>query len=499
MLFELFSSGLAWTVIAIVGVLYHLTTKQRSIFPIVNDYPGDFFRRKAYHEYSKNAKKLIADGLAKHGGPITIIVPGGTKVVLPSALSDWVKTNRDLDHQELVREEYFAQYPGFEAQFTLHSSGRMLIDLLRTRLSQNAAVLPTVNQHIAPALQHHWGDIEVWHTINWDDDTTGIISRAAASVFVGPEKAADAEWQTVVQAYVREFFAAVGDLHTWRAPLRPIMQWFLPHSSACRDLIRRARIIMNDVIQKREQEAKDAEIQDSEAPIYNDVVAWTMQVPGNKHPAGDVQLALAMAALFTTTELFKQILIDIATHPELVEPLRQEIRNSLSNHGLGLAALANMELLDSVMKESQRQVPPTVGLERKVIRDTSLPDGTRLPRGTHIMVDSSDMWSPKVHENPDVYDGYRFLKRRRAGNKASQFVQSSQEHNVFGGGRHICPGRFFASDELKLCLAHILLKYDLRLKDGSCSRPVQFGVFVGVDPMAQLEVRRRAEPEDCII
>lgn len=359
MLFELFSSGLAWTVIAIVGVLYHLTTKQRSIFPIVNDYPGDFFRRKAYHEYSKNAKKLIADGLAKHGGPITIIVPGGTKVVLPSALSDWVKTNRDLDHQELVREEYFAQYPGFEAQFTLHSSGRMLIDLLRTRLSQNAAVLPTVNQHIAPALQHHWGDIEVWHTINWDDDTTGIISRAAASVFVGPEKAADAEWQTVVQAYVREFFAAVGDLHTWRAPLRPIMQWFVPHSSACRDLIRRARIIMNDVIQKREQEAKDAEIQDSEAPIYNDVVAWTMQVPGNKHPAGDVQLALAMAALFTTTELFKQILIDIATHPELVEPLRQEIRNSLSNHGLGLAALANMELLDSVMKESQRQVPPT--------------------------------------------------------------------------------------------------------------------------------------------
>jgi hypothetical protein len=235
----------------------------------------------------------------------------------------------------------------------------MLIDLLRTKLSQNAAILSTVNQHIAPALQHHWGDSEEWHTIHWDDDTTGIISRAAASVFVGPEKAADAEWQTVVQAYVREYFAAVGDLHTWRAPLRPIVHWFLPHSSACRDLTRRARIIMHEVVQKREREAKDAEIKGSEAPRYDDVVAWTMQVPGNKHPAGDVQLALAMAALFTTTELFKQILIDIATHPELVEPLRQEIKVSLSDHGLGLAALAKMELLDSVMKESQRQVPPT--------------------------------------------------------------------------------------------------------------------------------------------
>jgi cytochrome P450 len=140
-----------------------------------------------------------------------------------------------------------------------------------------------------------------------------------------------------------------------------------------------------------------------------------------------------------------------------------------------------------------------VGLERKVVRDTSLPDGTRLPRGTHIMVDSSDMWSPEIHQNPDTYDGYRFLKRRRAGDRASQFVQSSREHNVFGGGRHICPGRFFASDELKLCLVHILLKYDLRLKDGYCSSSVQFGVFVVVDPTAQLEVRRREETKDFIV
>lgn len=357
MFIELLFHGFVWSFIALFADLLFFFPKQSPVFPIVNNYPGDFLRRKAYREYNKNARKLIADGLAKYRGPITLLVPGGMKIVLPSALSDWVKTNRNLDHQELVREEYFAHYPGFEAQYAVHSPDRMLIDLLRTKMSQNEAVLPTINRHVGMALQDHWGNSELWHAISWDKDTTGIISRAAASVFVGPEKAADPDWQTLVQTYVREYFTAVGELHAWRAPLRPIVHWFLPRMSACRKLIRQARAVMDDLVHKRKQEAKSAQNQGLEAPQYNDAVAWTQEISSNTLPAGDIQLALAMAALFTTTELFKQILIDIAQHPGLVVTLRQEIKKSLSSHGLGLAALGNMELLDSVMKESQRHTP----------------------------------------------------------------------------------------------------------------------------------------------
>lgn len=134
-----------------------------------------------------------------------------------------------------------------------------------------------------------------------------------------------------------------------------------------------------------------------------------------------------------------------------------------------------------------------MGLERKVIRDTTIPDGTILPKGSHVMVDSRSLWSP------EDYDGYRFLKRRQVGDKTSLFVQSSNDHNVFGGGRHICPGRFFASNELKICLAHVLLKYDFRLKDGYFPKPLQLGVYAMVDPAVQLEVRRRKEFEDPLL
>lgn len=357
MILEFFSCAFGWTFIAIVVGFYCLIPKQRPIFPVVNDYPGDIFRRKAYQEYCKNAKQLIAEGFAKYNGPITLLVPNGMKIVLPSVLSDWVKTNRDLDHQELVREEYFAHFPGFEAQYAAHSPDRMLIDLLRTKLSQNEEILPTINQHVAAALQHHWGESDSWHTIDWDKDTTGIISLAAASVFVGPEKASDPEWQALVQTYVREFFAAVDELHTWRAPFRPIVQWFLPHTSACRVLVRRARVIIRDVVNRRAEETEVAQRQGRNAPRYNDVLSWTLDISSNKLPAGDIQLALAMAALFTTSEVLRQILIDIAKHPELTAPLRQEIKQSISDHGFCQAALQKMELLDSVMKESQRQIP----------------------------------------------------------------------------------------------------------------------------------------------
>ncbi|KAF9869843.1 hypothetical protein CkaCkLH20_12642 [Colletotrichum karsti] len=354
MLANFFSSVLACTIIAVISRVYFLCTRRRRDFPVVNDYPGDLFRKRAYQDYNDNAKQLIANGFSRYNGPFAILVPGGMKIILPSSLSDWVKTNRNLDHHQLVREEYFAGYPGFEAQQAVHSSDRMMINLLRGKLSQNEAVLPIVNQHIATALYEHWGDSKSWHVIEWNEDTTGIISKAAACVFVGPEKACDPEWQVLIQAYVREYFAAVGELRSWPALLRPIVQWFLPHSTACRAIVPKVRAIMRSVVEKRRQKAEAAAEHGAEPPQYNDFVAWSCSAPTNTLEPGDLQLGLAMAALFTTSELLRQILIDIAQHSELITPLREEITQVLNSSGLGLAGLDSLELLDSVMKESQR-------------------------------------------------------------------------------------------------------------------------------------------------
>jgi len=131
------------------------------------------------------------------------------------------------------------------------------------------------------------------------------------------------------------------------------------------------------------------------------------------------------------------------------------------------------------------------GFERLVIRDTTLPDGTVLEKGTHIAVHSRDMWSSNVYDNPNDYDPWRFVNRRKAGVTGSQFVQSNREHNAFGTGRHQCPGRFFANNELKLCFLRVLLGYDVRMAKDYTPKHMHFGLVPIADPAARIEIRRR--------
>ncbi|GAB1310987.1 Ent-kaurene oxidase [Madurella fahalii] len=494
MLLEFFSSVHTWTVLAILTTLactFMLRPRRRPAFPIVNKYPSDFFGRRAYHEVRENASRLIIEGLAKYQGPITVAIPYSQKIVLPSSLVGWVKSNKDLDHKQLVREDFFSGIPGFEGLSVLHDPDEMLIGVIKTKMGQNDSTMAAMNASLAKGLQALWGNHQTWHTIDWQKDTMGIIARAASSVFVGPEKADDPEWLDLVQSYVLAYFTGVSDLHRYPPWSRSIVHWFLPSAIACRKYVARARAIMNEVLRKRQQEIKSAELEGKEHPEYNDALAWAQAASGGKAEAGDVQLSLAMAALFTTTELFRQLLIDIARHAELVEPLKNEVLEQISAHGISVAATTNMVLLDSFMKESQRLSSALVALERIASKDTALPDGKVIPRGSHIMVDSTDLWNPAVYPNPNQFDGHRFLRKRQEGDKSSQFVQSSPDYNVFGGGRHICPGRFFASNELKLTLVHILFKYEIRLAKSYAPKNIQRGFYAMVDPNTQLEVRRK--------
>ncbi|KAH7262813.1 cytochrome P450 [Fusarium tricinctum] len=485
-------TSIACALLAIlVGVL--ISTNKRPKFSIINDYPKDFLKRSAYNEYSTNAITLLKAGAAKYGNvPFAVLVPNGVKIILPPSLVGWVKSSKDLDHQQLVRDEFFANIPGFDVQFVLHHPNRMVINMIQGKLSKTDKTLPILTEHLQAGLSEIWGEEKSWKLLDWEDGTTGIISRAAASIFVGPELASDPDWQRVSRAYVTDYFAAVGEMHAWNPWLRNIVHWHLPHASACRAGLKRAREMVNKVVEKRRQEVEIAKLNGQASPTYYDALAWTLENPvGNEFEPGDVQLALAMAALFTTTEVFRQVLIEIARRPEYVEPLREEIRGAIVDGKITGASLVNMQLLDSFMKESQRQIPQLVIMERLVTRDTRLPNGTVLPQGTHIGVDGRENWNPDIFENPNDFDGRRFLKRRQAGDSSGQFVQSSPEHAHFGMGKHQCPGRFFAGSELKLCLAEIMLQYDIRLKEGYSPQVMQNGFMTISDPFAQVQVRRR--------
>ncbi|KAH0286128.1 putative cytochrome P450 [Aureobasidium namibiae CBS 147.97] len=477
--------GYALVVIVLTTIFYRFNTKQQLSFPIVNSYCGDRDQKKAHQQYQANAKELIANGIKDHGSPIVIKTPQGTKLILPSSLTEWVKNNKDLDHVEHVKEDYFSGYPGFDGQTALHHPSHILTTVIKSKLSKNDGAVPVLNAHIVEALGQRWTESEAWHAIDWHQDTTSIVSTAAASIFVGPRLAKNQEWVDLTVTYVLDFFTAIGQLHQWPASLRPIAQRFNALSNRCRSNMKRARIIMQEENVKRNADRANSHVD------YNDAFEWITKAAGGRPvDMAAQQLGLGVAALFTTSEALRQTILEIAAHPDLISSLREEIEQAVLESGWTMAALFKMKLLDSVMKEGQRTLPPIVSLERKALRDTIMPDGGKVPKGTHIAVDSSLMWDENIYNSAKTFKGHRYLELRDSGASSQVFTASSKEHTSFGLGRSICPGRFFADTELKLCLAHMLLNYDLRLQEGYKPKPMYSGFYGMVDPFAKIEVRR---------
>lgn len=177
--------------------------------------------------------------------------------------------------------------------------------------------------------------------------------------------------------------------------------------------------------------------------------------------------------------MFFRTLYQLAVRPELVKEIREEIRrvNEAFHGDLSPVALHEMKLLDSVLKEAQRLNPTTPShFHRYVERDVTLKDGTLLPAGMTIeSIFAPPLFDASVYPNPETFDPYRFLKLRsgqvpdpyKYKNKEQySFSHATKENLAWGYGAHVCPGRYFANNEIKLILARMLLRYDIQMPGG---------------------------------
>lgn len=137
-------------------------------------------------------------------------------------------------------------------------------------------------------------------------------------------------------------------------------------------------------------------------------------------------------------------------------------------------------------------------MHRLALADVTLSDGTVIPKGTKCAVRSTKRLDPTVYENPNVFDGRRFMRMRDVPEKANQahLVTTSTEALGFGHGLHACPGRFFAANELKIALVHLLLKYDLKPTEDFVHTVMELGFDLRVDPATRILVRRRVAEID---
>lgn len=124
-----------------------------------------------------------------------------------------------------------------------------------------------------------------------------------------------------------------------------------------------------------------------------------------------------------------------------------------------------------------------------------LSDGVTLPKNSLTLVSADKHWSADIYQNPQTFDGHRFYNERKLSGKenVSQLVSVSPNHMGFGFGLHACPGRFFASEEIKIAFCHIIMKYDMEVVPDSTIEPRKYGLSLLSSPTARLRIRRRQE------
>lgn len=103
----------------------------------------------------------------------------------------------------------------------------------------------------------------------------------------------------------------------------------------------------------------------------------------------------------------------------------------------------------------------------------------------------------------DEFHPWRFsdLRAHPGEENKHQLVTTTTESTVFGHGRWACPGRFFASNEIKAILVQLLKRYDIGVgpagqgegEGGEWKRPATFRVEMGYypDPTASVYFRDR--------
>ncbi|GAB1210898.1 hypothetical protein ATERTT37_000008 [Aspergillus terreus] len=348
----------------------------------------------------------------------------------------------------------------------------------------------------------HWPSNPEWQEIVLKPSILQIVAQLSSKVFTGDDLCRNPDWHRILITYTTNVYDAAQKLTRWPKILRPMVARFIPACQTLKEQMHQTESLLLPVIMRRRAERETVETAakstSKSTDRVPDAIDWMEEGAGGRPFNPSVaHLLLSFAAIHSTADMLTQVLYDISSHPELLVDLRQEIISVLSTHGWTRSALYNLKLMDSVLKESQRLKPTRmISMGRIAEKPLRLHDGLEIPRGTALMVSSHAMWDESEYPDPHRFDGYRFLRLRQCDGQENdhQLVTATPNHMGFGYGKHVCPGRFFAANEVKIALCHMLLKYDFRVaNDGNGAEVVSLGFNLFTNPMGKIALRRRQE------
>lgn len=388
---------------------------------------------------------------------------------------------------------------------------------------------------IAVTVDELWGtDIDKWKEVSVFDTMMQVVARASNRAFVGLPSCRNKALLDHAIGFAQAVPIAAVVLCQLPIFLRPLAASLIAHPNR-KHTRGFANILRPDI--ERRKHLLDAQSGDIEKKIGdaepNDFLQWLLlrarYHPQNAEYDSDIIaeriLALNFAAIHTSTFSITNVIFDLLASEssrDYVDQLRHEAATAFeSNNGVWTKrGLARMYKMDSALRESTRLGSFLgTGLVRKVMvpHGVTTPNGTHCPYGSMIAVPSNGVHNdPESFPDAAVFRPFRFSSERQSHGteeddvssedektisdeyirKANlSFVSTSPSYHPFGHGRHACPGRFFAANELKLMLSYMLLNYEF---ESLSERPESKWIGSSlVPPMtATIKIRRRRANAD---
>ena len=192
---------------------------------------------------------------------------------------------------------------------------------------------------------------------------------------------------------------------------------------------------------------------------------------------------LLIAGHETTSNALTWTLFLLAQHPWVLANLVDELDSTLRGDAPAVEQLNQLPLLERVIKESMRLLPPA-SLASRVSTAPFVLGPYEMPKGVFVT------WSPYItHRIPALYhEPKRFLPERWEAIDPSPY-----EYIPFGAGPRMCIGATFAMMEIKLVLAILLQRFQLMTVPDA---KVDYQMKITLSPKHGLPVMvaRRNEP-----
>jgi cytochrome P450 len=166
---------------------------------------------------------------------------------------------------------------------------------------------------------------------------------------------------------------------------------------------------------------------------------------------------LFVAAYGTTAQVLSWTLFLLAQHPRIRDDLLDELRGGLNGGPPTAAHLGKLQLLDRVIKESMRLLPPLPYSSRTSNAPFELGPYKFPARTTMAFSHYITHHLPEIYTEPERFNPDRWLSIR----------PSPYEYMPFGAGPHVCLGAQFAMMSMKVALACILQRFQLNLVPGT--------------------------------